>query len=517
MDAKKAVIYVRVSTSEQADKGTSLDNQERACHDWAFRNQIQTFKVFREEGKSAKTLNRPAMQAMITYLGDHYQEIDYLIVYQIDRLSRSLNDFVDLMKLLNNYKIELRDSASNIESNESDELIQGINAVLAQHDNKVKGRRVTENMKRHAAQGFRMHQAPYGLKNIRNEEGRPTVKPIEPIASNIAHLLTTFANGTFTKAQLIHEARRINLTQKNGKPMSYQFIDKLLRQPLYAGLEKSSLTDNQLVLSVFNGIVPEWVYYTNQTLLESRKNSKLEGYKSINPEYPLRRFIICEDCGNPMRGSASTGRGGKKYPRYHCTNKTCHSAFIKPEELHQQFVDLLSELKPDNDRLKLIETIIIRVWRDEIKSMRIRRNQLRELVDKLSEEKIDAAEKVVTGELSKSEKVELTNRLKKRIGTAQGDLHKLDNRIGTKEEAIEYAVNYIGNADKLWNNASPEIKQTYQHMIFPEGLPYSLSKKQFGTAKMSALYSFATIKKDPSMSEESLLVIPRRIELLLPG
>jgi len=149
--------------------------------------------------------------------------------------------------------------------------------------------------------------------------------------------------------------------------------------------------------------------------------------------------------------------------------------------------------------------------------MRIRRNQLRELVDKLSEEKIDAAEKMVTGELSKTEKIELTNRLKKRIGTAQGDLHKLDNRIGTKEEAIEYAVNYIGNADKLWNNASPEIKQTYQHMIFPEGLPYSLSKKQFRTAKMSALYSFATIKKDPSMSEESLLVIPRRIELLLPG
>ena len=517
MDAKKAVIYVRVSTSEQADKGTSLDNQERACHDWAFRNQIQTLKVFREEGKSAKTLNRPEMQAMIAYLSDHYQEIDYLIVYQIDRLSRSLNDFVDLMKLLNSYKIGLRDSASNIEPNESDELIQGINAVLAQHDNKVKGRRVTENMKRHAVQGFRMHQAPYGLKNIRNEVGRPTVKPIEPIASKIAHLLTSFANGTFTKGQLIHEARRINLTQGNGKPMSYQFIDKLLRQPLYAGLEKSSLTDNQLVSSVFNGIVPEWVYHTNQTLLEGRKNSKLEGYKSINPEYPLRRFIICEDCGNSMRGSASTGRGGKKYPRYHCTNKACHSAFIKPEELHKQFVDLLSELKPDNDRLKLIETIIIRVWRDEVKSMRIRRNQLRELVDKLSEEKIDAAEKVVTGELSKSEKVELTNRLKKRIGTAQGDLHKLDNRIGTKEEAIEYAVNYIGNAARLWSNASPEIKQTYQRMIFPEGLPYSLSKKQFGTTKMSALYSFATIKKDPSMSEESLLVIPRGIEPLLPG
>ena len=61
MNPKTAIIYVRVSTSEQADRGVSLDNQERACHDWAFRNQVQTLKVFREEGISAKTLNRPEM------------------------------------------------------------------------------------------------------------------------------------------------------------------------------------------------------------------------------------------------------------------------------------------------------------------------------------------------------------------------------------------------------------------------------------------------------------------------
>jgi len=72
--------------------------------------------------------------------------------------------------------------------------------------------------------------------------------------------------------------------------MSYQYLDKMLRQPIYAGLEKSTLTDGQIVTSTFAGIVPEWVYYTNQQLLDSRQVNKTEGYQNIHPDYPLRRF-----------------------------------------------------------------------------------------------------------------------------------------------------------------------------------------------------------------------------------
>lgn len=517
MTPKHAVIYVRVSTTDQADRGVSLDNQERACGDWAFRNQIQVLRTFREEGRSAKTLNRPEMQAMLEYLSEHYQEIDYVIVYQIDRLTRNTFDFADFMRLLVKYKIELRDSTSNVEASESDELIQGVQALMAQHDNKLKSKRVSENMKRHASEGYRMHQAPYGLRNIRNELGRPTVEPIEPIASNISYILTEFAKGTFTKGQLLHEARRIGLTQRNKKQISYQYLDKLLNNPLYAGLEKSTFTDGQLIPSVFNGIVPEWVYYANQTLLESRKNNRTDGYKSINPEYPLRRFLICDDCGQPIRGSASTGRGGKKYPRYHCTTKTCHSAFEHPDGLNSAWVQRLGNLKPNEGRIRLIQTIIVRVYHDEVKSMRFRRNKLRETIDALGEKKIDAAEKVATGELTADEKVAIVARIKKQLGTMQNELNKLNRDIGTKEEAIDYAVNYIGDAARLWDKASPEMKQIFQRMVYPEGLPYNFRTKQFGTAKMSELYTLANIKKDPSMSEESLLVIPRGIEPLLPG
>ncbi|MHB1865379.1 MAG: recombinase family protein [Candidatus Saccharimonadales bacterium] len=517
MTPKRAVIYVRVSTTDQAEKGVSLDNQERSCHDWAFRNQIQVLRVFREEGRSAKTLNRPEVMSMLDYFNDHHQEIDYLIVYQIDRLTRSLFDFTDFMKMLVQYKIELRDSASNIESNESDELIQGMHALIAQHENKLKSKRVLENMKRHAALGYRMHQAPYGLKNVRDESGRPTLEPLPIISVKIASLLTSFAKGTYTKSQLLHEARKIDLKQSNGKPMSYQYLDKILRKPIYAGLEQSSLTDGQLIPSSFAGIVPEWVYHTNQALLESRQNHKIEGYKLISPEYVLRRFVLCGNCGKPLRGSAPTGRHGKKYPRYHCSTKGCNSAYVIPKELHKKWEDHLKELQPNDERFKLLQTVIVRVWKDEVKNMHLREKQLRERLDALKEQRLKAVEKLVAGEITNDEKTEMVNSIKKKVGTMQGQLHQLENRMGTREDAIDYCVSYIANARRIWKRASPEWKQVYQRMIYPQGISYNFKSGQFGTAKMSHLYRLANMKKDPSKSEESSMVIPRGIEPLLSG
>ena len=517
MSPRQAVIYVRVSTGKQAEQGVSLDNQERACGEWANRNNIVVLRTFREEGASAKTLKRPEMASMTEYIQDHWREIDYIIIYQIDRLTRELSDFVEFIRFLHDHKIELRDSTSHLEANDADELIQNIGASLGQYENRLKAKRVKENMRRHAADGYRMHKAPYGLRYIRDEAGRPSVTPIPEIADKIAYLLLEFAKGVFTKAQLLHEARRIGLKQPNGKLMSYQCLDKILRQPLYAGLEKGVLTDNQLIPSTFAGIVPEWVYHTNQQLLESRRLTKSDGYKTNSPDYPLRRFVTCEGCGQPLRGSASTGRGGKKYPRYHCTTPTCHSAYIKPDELHEQFLDLLREATPSEDTLRVIKTIIIRVWRDEVKTMRIRRSRLRNAIDKLQEQKLDAAESFVAKEITAEEKVSVINRLMQRLGIAKAEAEKIDRLIGTKEEAVDYALNCMGNAPKLWADASPDMKPQFQRMLFPEGVSFNLRTKKFGTTKMSALYSLVPLKSITHASSKAQLVTPTGIEPVLPG
>ena len=517
MNPKNALIYVRVSTVEQAERGVSLDNQESACHDWTFRNGVRVLKIFREEGVSAKTLKRPAIQELLAYVAKNSASVDYLVIYQIDRLSRNMDDFTDIRRLLHRYKIEIKDCSSQLEQSDSDDLVQGVWALMAEHENKLKGKRVKSNMQRHAKDGFRMHKAPYGLLNTRDRLGRPMVTAYPIISDKIACLLTEYSRGNMSKGQIVHKARDMGLTLTNGKPMSFQFVHKMLTQPLYAGLEKSSLTDGEVVASQFTGIVPEWVYYENQSRLIKNNKSYKDGYKSVNPMYPLRKFVICTDCGMPLRGSASTGNNGKRYPRYHCTTKTCRSGYVTPDTLHMQFLSLVGDMKPDAARLKLLRVLIVRVWKDEMASMRARRTKLTTTIDKLIEQRIDASESVLTGRLTVEEKTDLANRLNERIAEARSDMEKINDKLGTREENIQYALDYLDNAPKLWTDASVQTKILFQRMIFPKGLKYSLQKQEFGTPEMSSLYTLASMKKDPSKADESLLVILRRVELLLPG
>jgi site-specific DNA recombinase len=514
-EMSNAVIYIRVSTDTQV-KGTSLENQEEACLRWTAANSLTAIRIFREEGKSSKTMKRPTMQKMLDFIDEHHQEIAFFVVYQMDRLSRHAQDYFDLLKSLKTYKIELRDASEPMVSTPASKFVQGIKILTAELDNDLKGERVRENMIRHTINGERMHMAPFGLKNVRDELNRSTVVPDQPNADKIATLLHEFSKGIYTKAALRDKAHELGLKQRNRKPMSIQYIDKMLVQPLYAGLERGPLTSNEYVDSLFPGIIPKSTFLLNQDILAG--NNRVRGkYLKLNPLYPLRGLLRCAQCGRTLSASASTGNKGKKYPRYNCPNKMCEGRYVKPDEIHEQFLNELAHLRPSDSTLKLMKAVIVRQWNDDVKSINTKRRNVQLKIDGIEDEKALAVERLITGDITTEEKLVFTNRLNSKAATLQAELARLQQSAKTKEEAIDYAISYMANAPRLWNDSSIEMKSQYQSMIFPEGLPYNLTKSEFGTAKMGALYTLAGIKKDPSEADESLLVTSRRIELRLQG
>jgi DNA invertase Pin-like site-specific DNA recombinase len=61
-----ALIYVRVSTEEQT-QNLSLPTQEKACLEYCQRHDFVVDRIFKEEGESAKTINRPQFQKLLAY------------------------------------------------------------------------------------------------------------------------------------------------------------------------------------------------------------------------------------------------------------------------------------------------------------------------------------------------------------------------------------------------------------------------------------------------------------------
>jgi site-specific DNA recombinase len=510
---KKAVIYLRVSTTQQVE-GASLDTQQKLCQDWASRNDVLVKEIYHDDGVSAKTLDRPAMKEMLAYLEENKGSIHYLITYQTDRLTRNATDFFALRTLLSKLGVQYKNINSGVEDSVNEELIQNLEAVLAQHDNKVKSVRVKDNMKSHAKQGYRMSKAPHGLKNVRDILGKSTLAPVEGDADKVASVLEAYATGTYTIAGLIKLCESIDLKSATGKPMQIQALSKMLRNPIYAGLEQSSHTDGQLIPSRFEGIITPATFYRNQELLKSNKNTAAK-YKQNNPEFPLRRFLQCIECRKPLTGSSPRSGSGTYSPRYHCSH--CRVPSVKAEEIHEQFLHLLASLRPDPDMDRFLKEIIVRVWREETQILSTKVKRLHKTLEELTARKNKVVEMLVSGEITSEEKKELVSKINAESEEKQKELTNIGSLSDLKTDSIDYALQFMSNAPRIWSNVSVEHQIIYQRLVFPEGLKYDLTKNEFETPKMSVLYTLAGIKKDPSMSNESLMVIPGGIEPPLPG
>ncbi len=110
---KKALIYIRVSSEEQVEN-YSLGTQEEICKRTARIKGLEVEEVFREEGRSAKTIvGRPELIRLLDYCRKNKKEINAIIVYRIDRLSRQTEDFLAIRRKLNEYGIVII-SAKNI-------------------------------------------------------------------------------------------------------------------------------------------------------------------------------------------------------------------------------------------------------------------------------------------------------------------------------------------------------------------------------------------------------------------
>jgi DNA invertase Pin-like site-specific DNA recombinase len=88
--------YVRVSTVEQAESGLGLAAQEAAIRSECDRRGWDLIEVVADEGESGKSLDRPGLQSVLHRIAAG--EADGLVAAKLDRISRSVRDFADLLE-----------------------------------------------------------------------------------------------------------------------------------------------------------------------------------------------------------------------------------------------------------------------------------------------------------------------------------------------------------------------------------------------------------------------------------
>lgn len=108
----RAIVYIRVSTTGQAEEGVSLDAQEAKARAWATAHDAESVHVYRDEGISGGRTDRPGLAAALAEARDG----DALVVYSLSRLSRSTKHLLAVADELRERGVDLVSMSESIDT-----------------------------------------------------------------------------------------------------------------------------------------------------------------------------------------------------------------------------------------------------------------------------------------------------------------------------------------------------------------------------------------------------------------
>ena len=497
----RAILYTRVSSKEQL-KNFSLPTQKKACVEYCVRNGFEIDRIFVDEGESAKTTNRPEFLKLLSYCRENAGKIQFLVVYSVNRFARDKHDHFVIRALLKTYGISLRSVTEPIDDSPEGKFIEGILSSHAQFDNDVRSVRTSVGMKSALESGKWPHQAPLGYLN--NNKKRPSLIPDPRSAELVKKAFELYSSGLYTIRQVLEIVIKLGLRTKKGGAVSIQTFGYMIKNPLYTGFGRSTLTEEP-EKGDFEPLVNSDTFNRCQAILSGKKPA-ITPYHRNNPHFPLRRFVKCGYCGKPLTGSKSKGRS-KYYAFYSCYNRSCRKTNVRKEVFEKLFIEFLERMKPNPSHLKLLNAVLLDRFREKRAESSLLREKLEKKILELRDKKHKLLETFVYRQEidSKSYQSEL-NKLNEESYLSEIDLKDARLEEMDMEGMLNFASYAVSNAARIWVECTLDQKQRFQKSLFPDGIEFLEGK--FGTAATSILFSML----EPQRPQKEKMATPTGFE-----
>jgi DNA invertase Pin-like site-specific DNA recombinase len=163
VELTEAVIYCRVSTEEQAASGLGLEAQEYRCRSWAEADGLTVVEVVRDEGVSARTLEREGLQRAIALL----RPGRVLVAYKLDRLTRTVSDFPTLARMIEAQDGEWATVAERFDTaSATGRLVLNVLLALSEHERDQTAERTRLALAAKRQRGERIGTTPLGYVTL---------------------------------------------------------------------------------------------------------------------------------------------------------------------------------------------------------------------------------------------------------------------------------------------------------------------------------------------------------------
>lgn len=355
-------IYIRVSTDEQAKEGFSIEAQRRILNAWAVVKGADDVVEYVDDGYSAKNLRRPAVQRLISACRN--RELDVVLVWKLDRLTRDLRDLLMLMEdVFRKYGVEFVSSTESIDtSTPTGRLMLNVLGAFAQNERETNALRVKTVMME-ISKGCKHLGGvpPYGYTV--DADGYYQIVPEE---AQVVRNIFRMKGAGESYGQIISTLDASGVKSRSGKSFTKNTLYDMLRNEKYTGVyiynraaeadqdgrrnNRASKPDDQIT-RIEGGMpaiisIDEWKKVRNM----SGEGRKLGGKNSAKNVYILSGLVYCGECGSKMIiKNGGKNRDGSYWRAYCCPNRCVTSA--EHRKLESCVFDFLEELASDKDTI----------------------------------------------------------------------------------------------------------------------------------------------------------------------
>ncbi len=483
----RAVIYCRVSAAKQMREGDGLRSQETRCREYAGHRGYEVVQVFHDD-VSGSLKDRPAMKAMLAFLKRHPGKKHAVIIDDISRLARGVQAHIELRAAIAVAGGVLESPSVEFGEDADSELQEYILATVAQHQRRKNAEQTKNRMRARASNGYWVTRAPIGYRFERVAGHGKLLVRDEPLASIIKDALEGFASGRFetvTEVKRFLEAQPAFPRNSNDE-VHFERVNEMFDRPVYAGHISYEDWGLHLVPAKHEGLISLATWQAVQDRRFGRM-AQAPARKDTSDDFPLRGFVTCGHCGEPLTACWSKGRSAR-YPYYLCDTRGCTQTrkSIRKEKIEGEFEELLSSLRPSEGLFNLAAAMFRDLWEAKLASARTQGVSLQQELKAVEKKVEQLLDRIV--EASSASVVAAYERRIKELETQKAVMRERLANCGKPlkgfGETYRTAFGFLANPCKLWASDRIEDRRAVLKLCFEGRLPY-VRGEGYRTAKIS--------------------------------
>lgn len=456
---KRAIRYLRFSQKGQSMG--SIERQELYTDQWIQHNKIILIDTFKDEGKSARSFDRPDFKKLQHFVAKHHKNVDYLLVDQLDRFSRNAAEAIayvkDLQKQFNIQVVSVTEGIMFDYDTPGSFFRAGLQLLLAEEDNinrsiKVRGGIYTAKAKEGR---FIYKTAPFGY--IKTGLGKERTIIIQEEQASIVRYIYDAYLQNVPLYKIKEKARELGFDVKGNMA-----VERVLENPTYAGLIKAAAFKD-LPGGFFTGNHEAIIDVTLWRIVQEKRKPDKRKRISIDDNLPLRGVLHCF-CGLPITGAPSTGRSGNKFFYYRCTHSS--HAHLSAKNTHGQIGKILANLNvPEEIKSQVVQRAKT-AYKKELVEISKRAEKFRRLLEETNNSLTSLEYKYINNEVNAETYHKWQHIFQKRMAEHSSRIAILSSNLAQADTILLSKLACISDLAKLFQLADTIQKRKLIEMVF---------------------------------------------------